>query len=313
MHYPEESPAKRAPDRRKALKIAIGGIGAAAAGGLAYLFGTRENGPMERHDDHGESPEERQRRLEEMLRKASTFREDPKAWWRERREQLLMSGPATYAVECVDEGDDLDKFLPCQGHVLPRNFDVLSVPGSGVKYPGFAADLRKVAATNHVMGITSHHDCGACNGDDALARNHARELAAGLGVAYLGHVEELQRPAYHIALGANLRYTRMVKNLRFVEDAPRYFDASQWCLSDRAARVDNVRLMLNIAYHHGFNELFLQRHVPFELVLWYDPQDPVFTKEEAASEVQEAFRQADLPQELRRTKGLLKLTFMEVV
>lgn len=251
--------------------------------------------------------------LEEMLRRASAFRENPQAWWRERRERLLLRGPATYAVECVDEGDDLDRYLPRHNHVLPDNFDVLSVPGSGVKYPGFAADLRRVAAVHHVMGVTSHRDCGACNGDDALARNHARELADAAGVAYLGHVEELQRPAYHVALGANLRYTRLVKNLRFAEDAPRYFDASQWCLSDRAARVENIRLMLNIAYHHGFNELFTGRHVPFEIVCWCDPQDPVFTKEEAAKEAQEAFRQADLPQELRRTKGLLKLTFMEVV
>lgn len=250
--------------------------------------------------------------LEAMLRKASAFREDPRGWWRKHRECLLLQGPATYAVECVDEGDDLDVFLPAQGHVLPRNFDVISVPGSGVTYSGFAADLRRVAATNHVIGITSHHDCGACSKDDALARRHAQDLATETGVVYLGHVEELQRPRYHVALGANLRYTRKVKNPRFVEDAPRYFDASQWCLSDRSARVANVRLMLNIAYHHGFNELFTQQHVPFELALWTDPQDPVLTKEEAASEVQEAFRQADLPQELRRTKGLLKLTFMEV-
>ncbi len=246
--------------------------------------------------------------LEEMLRKAAAFRENPKEWFAKHREDLLMRGPATYAVECVDEGDDLERFLPGQGHVLPQNFDVISVPGSGVKYPGFAADLRRVSAVNHVMGITSHHDCGACNKNDAVAQNHARELAAELGVAYLGHIEELQRPSYHVALGANLRYTRKVKNVRFAEDAPRYFDASQWCLSDRAARIENVRLMLDIAYKHGFNNLFLEENVPFEFVIWYDPEDPTFTKEEATSEVREAF-----PPELRKAKGLLKLTFVEVV
>ena len=311
MHPLEESPKNEQPDRRKVLKMGIGAIGAGVVGGLAYLLGTRENDPMEHHD-HAESLEDRQRMLEEMLRKAASFREDPKGWFARHREALLIQGPATYAVECVDEGDDLDRFLPGQGHMLPNNFDVISVPGSGVNYPGFAADLRRVSAANHLMGITSHRGCGACNGDDAIAKNHAKDLAAELGVANLGHVEELQRPSYHVALGANLRYTRKVKNLRFIEDAPRYFDASQWCLSDRVARIANVRLMLNIAYHHGFNELFLQGRVPFELVLWYDPEDPTFTKEEAASEVQEAFRQADLPQELRRTKGLLKLTFVEV-
>lgn len=306
MHNPEESPKNGQPNRRKALRVLIGTIGAASLGGLAYLLGSRENNPMEHHD-HTESSEDRQRMLEEMLRKASAFREDPKGWWQKHREHLLMRGPATYAVECVDEGDDLERFLPGQGHVLPKNFDVISVPGSGVKYPGFAADLRKVAETHRIMGITSHRDCGACNGDDVLARNHAGELAAELGVANLGHVEELQRPAYHVALGANLRYTKKVKNIRFAEDAPRYFDASQWCLSDRAARIANVRLMLDIAYSsHGFNDLFTE-NVPFELVIWYDPQDPTFTKEEASSEVREAF-----PQKLRGTKGLLKLTFMEV-
>ena len=307
MHAPEESPKSGQPNRRKALKMGIGAIGLAVAGGLAYLLGRRENGGME-HYDHEESPEDRQRMLDEMLQQAASFREDPKGWFARRREALLIQGPATYAVECVDEGDDLDRFLPGQGHVLPKNFDVISVPGSGVKYPGFAADLRRVSATNHLMGITSHRNCGACNGDDAVARNHARELAAELGVANLGHVEELQRPSYHVALGANLRYTRKVKNVRFAEDAPRYFDASQWCLSDRAARMENVRLMLDIAYKHGFNNLFLEKNVPFELVIWYDPQDPTFTKEEAASEVREAF-----PPELCKTKGLLKLTFMEVV
>lgn len=310
MHVPEELPESGKIDRRTALKIIA--IGSITAGALAYILSTQENDPMEQHHDHAESPEDRRRMLEEMLRKASAFREDPRGWWQRHREHLLLQGPATYAVECVDEGDDLERFLPGQGHVLPKNFDVISVPGSGVKYPGFAADLRKVAEIHRIMGITSHRDCGACNGDDVLARNHVGELAAELGVANLGHVEELQRPRYHVALGANLRYTQKVKNIRFAEDAPRYFDASQWCLSDRAARIANVRLMLNIAYHHGFNELFLQQRVPFELVMWYDPQDPVFTKEEASSEVQEAFRQADLPEELRRTKGLLKLTFMEV-
>lgn len=297
----EDLPQRALLHRRKAIVV----IGAAILGGLAYLFGSRENAPMEH--DHTESPEDRQRMLEEMLRKASAFREDPEGWWQKHRENLLMQGPGTYVVECVDEGDDANIHLLQQGHVLPKNFDVISVPGSGVTYPGFAEDLRRVAATNHIMGITSHHDCGACKGDDALAKNHARELAVELGVAYLGHVEELQRPQYHVALGANLRYTRKVKNLRFVEDAPRYFDASQWCLSDRAARIANVRLMLDIAYSsHGFNDLLTEK-VPFELVIWYDPRDPVFTKEEAVSEVREAF-----PQKLRGTKGLLKLTFVEV-
>lgn len=283
---------------------------AAGAAGLLLSHFHR----MDHHDhvEHMEGTESRRDEFNRTLKRAERFRENPDAWWEEHREQLLVSSPQIYGIECVDEGDDLDKFLPTAGHALPKNFDVISVPGSGVQYPGFAEDLRNLVGTEHIMGVTSHKDCGACHGKDDLAVSHAHKLAAALRVPYLGHVETLQRPDYHVALGSNLRYTKKVRNIRFVEDAPRYFDATQWCLSDRAARVANIRLMLNIAYHHGFNELFIEEKIPFELVVWYDPKDPVHTKDSAADEIQEAFRQADLPDELRSTKGLLKLTFMEV-
>jgi len=268
------------------------------------------------HSDHEVSVEDRRRALEEMLKKASVFRKDPQQWWERHRGELFVENPTLspplYAIECVDEGDDLERFLPSRGYTLPENFDVISVPGSGVKYPRFAADLRRFVGTQHIMGVTSHKDCGACEGKDTVASTHAQSLAAELIVPYLGHVETLQRPSYHVALGANLRYTRKVRNPRFVEEAPRYFDASQWCLSNKDTRIANIKLMLNIAYHHGFNELFVEGGIPFELVLWYDPDDPTFTKEHTADEIQEAFKQADLPQELRRAKGLLKVTFLEV-
>lgn len=307
----EEQPTAR----RTFLRRSIATITALSTGGIAASILTTCH-RME-HSDHEVSAEDRRRALEEMLRKASAFREDPKHWWERHWGELFIENPTltppAYAIECVDEGDDLNLFLPKQGYKLPQNFDVLSVPGSGVKYPGFAQDLRTLIGTQHIMGITSHKDCGACEGKDDLAITHAKSLAQELSVPYLGHVETLQRPSYHVALGSNLRYTRKVKNLRFAKDAPRYFDASQWCLSSQEARITNIKLMLNIAYHHGFKELFVDQGVPFELVVWYDPSDPLHTKESAADEIQEAFRQADLPQELRKTKGLLKLTFMEVM
>ena len=289
----------------------IGSTTAIAAGAAGLLFSHCQR--MDHH--HEERPEDRESRrheLQNMIKRAKYFRENLTAWWEKHREHLLVSAPQIYGIECVDEGDDLDIFLHAEDHPLPKNFDVISVPGSGVTYPGFAADLRTLVGTQNIMGVTSHKDCGACDGNDDLARSHSRRLAEELRVPYLGHVETLQRPDYHVALGSNLRYTKKVKNIRFSEDAPRYFDATQWCLSDRATRVANVRLMLNIVYHHGFNELFIEEKIPFELVVWYDPHDTSHTKDSAADEIQEAFRQADLPEELRSTKGLLKLTFMEV-
>lgn len=290
----------------------IGSLVAMAAAASGLLFSHCRRMDHDHNEEHMEGNESRRDELKKMLKRAAEFRENPKKWWAAHREDLLVSSPQTYGIECVDEGDDLDKFLPAKCHTLPKNFDVISVPGSGVNYPGFAEDLRTLVGTEHLMGVTSHKDCGACHGKDDLAVSHARQLAGALQVPYLGHVDTLQRPDYHVALGSNLRYTKKVKNIRFVEDAPRYFDATQWCLSDRRARVENIRLMLNIAYHHGFNELFLEEKIPFELVVWYDRGDPVHTKDSAADEIQEAFRGADLPEELRNTKGLLKLTFMEV-
>ena len=181
---------------------------AAGAAGLLFSHCRR----MDHHHEEHEGIENRRQELQAMIRRAERFRENPKAWWEKHREHLLVSSPQIYGIECVDEGDDLDKFLPTRGHTLPKNFDVISVPGSGVNYPGFAEDLRTIVGTQNIMGVTSHKDCGACDGKDDLAQEHARHLAGELRVPFLGHVDTLQRPHYYFVLRAPPSFFTKKKN-----------------------------------------------------------------------------------------------------
>lgn len=289
---------------------------AAIAASIASLLAggcQKKEGEHVRHGHHEVDPEKRRKILKETIDRAAAFRRNPKKWWQAHKPELLLEGDGIYVVECVDEGDDIDVFLKEANHEIPPNFDVISVPGSGSMYTGFGSDLTNIVGKDHLIGVTSHRDCGACKGDDARAKQHAQDLAREVGTEYLGHVEHLQRPEFHVALGSNLRYTPRVRNLRFCADAPRYFDTSQWCISDRETRIKNIELMLKIAYHHGFNELLVEDDgIPYELCIWYDAHDPKFSRKTIAAEVREAYQNADIPEEVKRMPHLLKLTFLDV-
>lgn len=157
MHHPEELPAKKALDRRTALKIAIGGIGAAAAGGLAYLLGTRENGPMERHDDHGEE-----------TAKDRAWEDQEERYRSLRRLETGESLAEIYGWAAVQEAfrNDLELVVCCMDErvqVGPGQKKV-AIAGSGIL---LSTDqlTRFVTAMRHagrVVRVTSHEGCGAC-------------------------------------------------------------------------------------------------------------------------------------------------------
>lgn len=157
MHHPEEQRKKGAPDRRTALKIAIGGIGAAAAGGLAYIFGTRENHSMEHHGDHGEGAA-KDRAWEDQEERYSDL----------RRLEIGALLTEVYGRAVLQEAfrDDLELVVCCMDErvqVGPRQKKV-AIAGSGILLS--AGQLMRFAAavrhTGRVMRVTFHEGCGAC-------------------------------------------------------------------------------------------------------------------------------------------------------
>lgn len=156
MHHPEESPAKRAPDRRTALKIAIGGIGAAAAGGLAYLLGARENHSMEMRDYGEEVAKDR-------------------AWEAQERgyRTLLELGAGKLLTEVYDRAvlleafrEGLDLVICCMDERVQvgSGQKKVAIAGSGIllhdgQFVQFVEQMRR---TGRVVRVTSHEGCGAC-------------------------------------------------------------------------------------------------------------------------------------------------------
>lgn len=157
MHAPEKSPKSGQPNRRKALKVAIGGIGAAAVGGLAYLLGTRENGGMEHHDGHGEEAAK------------------DRAWENQEAQYRALLGVGAgkslaevYGNAAVREAfrDGLDLVICCMDERVQVGLGQkkVAIAGSGIL---LSADqlTRFVAALRHagrVVRVTSHEGCGAC-------------------------------------------------------------------------------------------------------------------------------------------------------
>jgi hypothetical protein len=232
------------------------------------------------------------------------FQKNRLQWIKDRKETLIVTDPDNieYCICCVDEGDDLQMSLPEEfGEEVPDNFDVISVPGSGVTYPRLDKDIKSLGLK--VKGVTGHHECGACGGDDAKAEYVAKKLAGTdeLNVPYIGMVHNLRRPEFHIALGAHIRYTSKIRNVRFAEGAPRYFDISQFAVKDLKARVHNMALTLKIAFHEqmGFHDLFAEEGTPFELCGYYDPQDLYYTKEMITEEMGDAIREAEIEPTLK--------------
>lgn len=302
--FPKEDDHQNEVNRREFLEetgATVGGV--IVVPGIAELLASQD-----RSDDTAAEMSEREHKKQET-RKAmharKEFQKDRMQWIQERHATLVVSDPkkVCYCVGCIDEGDDLQLSLPEEfARELPENFDTISIPGSGVTYAKLDKDIKSLRL--HVEGVTSHHECGACKGVDATAEYVAKKLAGPdeLNVPYIGMVHHLHRPEFHIALGAHVRYTPKIRNIRFAEDAPRYFDISQFAIKDRKARVANMALALKIAFHKsmGFHDLFTEENAPFELCAYYDPKDLYFTKALITEEMDEAIAAADIEPELKQ-------------
>lgn len=300
-------------DRREFLEKTGEAVGGAMMGpGMAeILAGSNQS------DDTAPEMNERKQKRQEMrnaMKAREEFQEDRLKWIRDRKVVLVVADTKSvhYCICCIDEGDDLHLSLPEEfGEEVPDNFDVISVPGSGVTYAHLDKDIKSLGL--HVKGVTGHRECGACGGDDEKAEYVAKKLAGPdeLNVPYLGMVYHLYRPEFHVSLGAHTRYTQKIRNIRLAEDAPRYFDISQFAIKDRKARIENMALALKIAFHQkmGFSHLFVEENTPFELCAYYDPKDLYFTKELIEQEVNDAIRETEIEPELK--EELLKRNLIQ--
>ena len=256
--------------------------------------------------DHMEHDPKKKQAFEEAMRIWSEFHADPHTWWEKHCESLVLDTDSKYIIICIVDGELVPQNFPhCHGNFtvpdLVREFvknpktkkvDELSFPGGGAFFKKgnaqeMVADLLAIGLTpEDIIAIMSHSDCAACNKDDAYAERYGRKLAEAFGnpKKYLGIIEkgELDRPAFHNAVGAWLRYDKKTMSPRSLNPkGPGYLDASLWAVREESDRVENIKLILAVAFKHGFNEFFTPEN-PFHLCVIANEKN----KDEAVAEVQ---------------------------
>lgn len=191
----------------------------------------------------------------------------------------------------VDRTENIDQVFKTNEHRLccidegVQNGDMRSA-GSGILSEGIGrVYLIKKLKAAEVREVTSHAGCGAVelfmkkNGItdksiDEVAIESSKQIAAELGVPYVGHITELKRPnEFHNARMIYIDGTGLFNPSKCKELPPGFVVSKKYMTPNQA--LSEVKLATDIALgHHGFGDKFSQKE-PLIIVYIGETVDPI--------------------------------------
>lgn len=187
------------------------------------------------------------------------------------RETLFENGESCLC--CIDEGTDRGLFRSAGSGILMSDKE--------------RARMVEYLQAMGIKGVRSHEGCGAAekycleNGIDLskveeVAQQKAMEIAAEIGVPYLGHIEKLARPkAFHYARTAYYDGSGQFNQQARKDHLPPGFVISRRYMGTETS-FENLKLSIQIALgEHGFGKKITPEK-PMMLVAFADPHDAMF-------------------------------------
>lgn len=211
----------------------------------------------------------------------------------EQAETLFENGESCLC--CIDEGTDSGLFRAAGSGILLSDEERASL-------------IDRLQAMG-IKGVRSHEGCGAaekyCKDNnipetnvEEVAKQKAQEMAALLGVPYLGHIEKLSRPKeFHYARVVYYDGTGQFNQAASKDKLPPGFVVSRRYLHDLEEgdptenqykpAIDNTKLAIQIALGaHGFGKK-ITADKPLMLVALGDPHDSMFNQEAMQRELEQ--------------------------